>query len=206
MDIGADTVREIMLQAKKFSVRDYAIAYLLFASGLTARDITKLRLSDYQHQGNHGILCVTGSHGNKRSVPLNQKILGHRYGSASNNPLSAYLKMRHKNIGTTNISNNISNNQTTDLMFGGDDRKPLALEEIEQLWERWTMPYRNADGTPLKIDQARHTWCLEMLSRGMDLDSFGIISGVLPQELAIYQARLNEKIAINRAIALDATC
>lgn len=208
-DIGADTVREIILQAKKFSVRDYAIAYLLFASGLTARDITKLRLSDYQNQGNHGILCVTGSHGNKRSVPLNQKILGHRYGSASNNPLSAYLKMRHKNIGTNNIANNannIANNQTTDLMFGGDDRKPLALEEIEQLWERWTMPYRNPDGTPLKIDQARHTWCLEMLSRGMDLDSFGIISGVLPQELAIYQARLNEKIAINRAIALDATC
>ncbi len=202
VDISADTVREIILQAKKFSVRDYAIAYLLFGAGLTAVDIISLRLKDYQQQGNHGILSINGRHTNKRSVPLNQKVLGHRYGSASNNPLSAYLKLRHKNIGNTDIGNA----QVKDLMFFGGDLKPLSLEEIEQLWERWTMLYRNPDGSPLRINQARHTWCIEMLSRGMNLDSFCIISGVPPQELSLYQARLNEKVAINQAIALDAAC
>jgi AcrR family transcriptional regulator len=201
VDISAETVREIILQAKKISVRDYAIAYLLFGAGLAAVDVTRLRLKDYQQQGSHGILCIGDSRGNNRPVPLNQKILGHRYGSASNNPLSAYLKVRHKSIG-----NDTHNAQATDLMFVGGDCHPLALEEIEHLWERWTMPYRNPDGSPLKIVQARHTWCIEMLSRGMDLDSFCIISGVAPQELSIYQARLNEKIAINRAIALDVAC
>jgi hypothetical protein len=77
------------------------------------------------------------------------------------------------------------------------------LEEIEQLWERWTQPYRNLDSSTLTIDQARHTWCIEMLARGMDANSFCIISGISAEELPAYQLRLNEKLAIDQAIALD---
>jgi AcrR family transcriptional regulator len=188
IDIPAETVREILLQAKKCGAKDYAIAYLLFGSGITAINIIQLRLKDYQQQANHGILLTRDTAGTGRSVPLNQKILGHRYGSATNNPLSAYLKTRKDDIET---------------MFISGDRKSLSLEEIEQLWERWTQPYRNLDGSPLTIDQARHTWCIEMLSRGIDADSFCIISGIKPKELQAYQIRLNEKLAIDKAIALD---
>jgi hypothetical protein len=42
-----------------------------------------------------------------------------------------------------------------------------------------------------------------MLSRGMDVDSFSIISGIKPKELQAYQTRLNQKLAIDKAIALD---
>ena len=42
-----------------------------------------------------------------------------------------------------------------------------------------------------------------MLSRGIDADSFCIISGIKPKELQAYQIRLNEKLAIDKAIALD---
>jgi AcrR family transcriptional regulator len=188
IDIPAETVREILLQAKKCGAKDYAIAYLLFGSGITAINIIQLRLKDYQQQANHGILLTRDAAGTGRSVPLNQKILGHRYGSATNNPLSAYLKTRKDDIET---------------MFISGDRKSLSLEEIEQLWERWTQPFRNLDGSPLTIDQARHTWCIEMLSRGIDADSFCIISGIKPKELQAYQIRLNEKLAIDKAIALD---
>jgi AcrR family transcriptional regulator len=198
MDIAAETVREILLQAKKSGVKDYAIAYLLFGAGLTAFDLTKLRLKDYQNHANHGIVRTQDAGGNTRTVPINQKILGHRYGSATNNPLSAYLKLRKNEL-------KLLKEQASDVeaMFISGDLKPIALEEIEQLWESWTQPYRNPDGSALIIDQARHTWCIEMLSRGIDPDSFCIISGIKPRELQAYQIRLNEKLAIDKAIALD---
>lgn len=201
IDIPAETVREILLQAKKCGAKDYAIAYLLFGAGLTALDITRLCLMDYQHHANHGILRTRDKAGNERSVPLNQKILGHRYGSATNNPLSAYLKNRKNEL--KHDLKEPQNSDNIEFLFFSSDRQPLSLEEIEQMWERWTQPYRNLDGSPLTIDQARHTWCIEMLSRGMDVDSFSIISGIKPKELQAYQTRLNQKLAIDKAIALD---
>ncbi|MBD2188267.1 TetR family transcriptional regulator [Pseudanabaena sp. FACHB-723] len=208
VDIPAETVREILLQAKKCSAQDFAIAYLLFGAGMTAIDITRLRIQDYQIQANHGVLRISDLHGQTRPVPLNQKILGHRYGSATNNPLSAHLKSRKSSLkqelkGGNNHQSNHQNMEESDLIFLGCDRKSLSLEAIEQLWERWTQPYRNLDGSPLTIDQARHTWCIEMLARGIDADSFCIISGIKPKELQVYQQRLNEKLAIDKAIALD---
>jgi len=202
IDIPAETVREILLQAKKCGAKDYAIAYLLFGAGITATNLTRLRLQDYQIQANHGILRTQESNvdvatDNGRSVPLNQKILGHRYGSATNNPLSAYLKIRKNDL------KDLKNKDDIEPIFLSSDRQPLSLEEIEQLWERWTRPYRNLDGSSLTLDQARHTWCIEMLSRGIDVDSFCIISGIKAKELQSYQARLNEKLAIEKAIALD---
>ncbi|PZO41477.1 MAG: TetR family transcriptional regulator [Pseudanabaena frigida] len=200
IDIPAETVREILLQAKKCGAKDYAIAYLLFGAGISAIDITRLRLKDYQIQSNHGILSTKDATGNTRSVPINQKILGHRYGSATNNPLSVYLKNRKNDL-----KNDLKDRKNDDIetMFVSGDCKPLSLEEIEQIWERWTQPYRNLDGSPLTINQARHTWCIEMLARGIDADSFCIISGIKPKELHAYQIRLNEKLAIDKAIALD---
>ncbi|MEI6330494.1 MAG: TetR/AcrR family transcriptional regulator [Pseudanabaena sp. ELA645] len=225
MDISAETVREIILQAKKCGAKDYAIAYLLFGAGLTALDITRLRLKDYQIQANHGILLISSTSSDRfeqgreqrRSVPLNQKILGHRYGSATNNPLSAYLKNRQK--GSKNSQKNNPQIDAHDLkddldvMFLGadinadldlkSDRQLLSLTEIEQMWESWTKSYRNPDGAAIAIEQVRHTWCLEMLARGIDVDSFCIISGLKPKELQAYQIRLKEKLAIDQAIALD---
>jgi len=205
MDIPAETVREIILQAKKCGAEDYAIAYLLFGAGLTALDITRLRLKDYQIQANHGILRISRAAESLieqgRSVPLNQKILGHRYGSATNNPLSNYLKNRQKDSKKDPKSDL---QEDTDAIFFSGDRVFLTLAEVEQMWESWTKSYRNPDGSAIAIEQARHTWCLEMLARGIDIDSFCIISGLKPKELQAYQIRLKEKLAIDQAIALDA--
>ncbi len=208
IDIPEETVREILMQAKKSGAKDFAIAYLLFGAGITAINLTRLRLKDYQIQANHGILCTQASHAEAtdhgRSVPVNQKILGHRYGSATNNPLSAYLKLRKNDLKKElKDSKDLKNNDDTEAMFLSCDRKSLSLEEIEQLWERWTQPYHNLDGSALSIEQARHTWCIEMLARGIDVDSFCIISGINAKELQAYQIRLNQKLAIDKAIALD---
>jgi AcrR family transcriptional regulator len=200
IDIPAETVREILLQAKKCGVRDYAIAYLLFGSGLTALDISRLRLRDYQNQANHGILSIRDATGNERAVPLNQKILGHRYGSATNNPLSAYLKTRKNDLKNLKDLKTSDDNES---LFLSSDRQSFSLLEIAQLWDRWTLPSQNLGDASLTIDQARHTWCIEMLSRGIDADSFCIISGIKANELPAYQIRLKQKLAIDKAIALD---
>jgi integrase len=226
IDIPAETVREIILQAKKCGAEEYAIAYLLFGAGLTAIEITRLRLKDYQIQANHGILWISTvasdpleqareqareqgrvqAREQGRSVPINQKILGHRYGSATNNPLMAYLKGRKKDSKKNDSETDLKvlKPQDSDRMFVSDDHQPLSVAEIEQLWQKWTQPYRNFNYSAIAIEQARHTWCLEMLARGIDVDSFCIISGLKPKELQAYQIRLKEKLAIDQAIALDA--
>ncbi|MCA6575330.1 MAG: TetR family transcriptional regulator [Pseudanabaena sp.] len=209
IDIPSETVREILLQAKKCGVKDYAIAYLLFGAGLTAVDITCLRVTDYQIQANHGVLRIKDTSDQVRSVPVNQKILGHRYGSATNNPLSAYLKSRKQEIkerykgvqGEDALL--LDRFDLKETMFLSSNLQPLSLEEIEQMWSGWTQNYSNLDGTPLTLMQSRHTWCIEMLARGIDADSFCIIGGIKPKELKAYQTRLNEKLAIDKAIALD---
>ncbi|MFN6167813.1 MAG: TetR/AcrR family transcriptional regulator, partial [Pseudanabaena sp.] len=76
-------------------------------------------------------------------------------------------------------------------------------EEIEQMWSGWTQNYSTRDGTPLTLMQTRHPRCIDMLARGIDADSFCIIGGIKPKELKAYQTRLNEKLAIDKAIALD---
>lgn len=201
IDIPSEVVREILLQAKKSGARDYAIAYLLFGAGIKVNDLINLRMQDYQIQSNHSILRIKDNHegitDTSRTVPLNQNILGHRYGSANSNPLSAYLKVRKNEFKDAKPDDPI------DLIFFNSDRQSLTLEVIEQMWRCWTHPYQNSDGSHLEIEQARHTWCIEMLGRNLDIDSFCIISGINPRDLRDYQTRLGEKLALSRAIALD---
>ncbi|OIP74932.1 MAG: TetR family transcriptional regulator [Oscillatoriales cyanobacterium CG2_30_44_21] len=205
VDISSEVVREILGQAKKCGARDYAIAYLLFGAGIKVNNLINLRMQDYQIQSNHGILHIRDNREDftdiSRTVPLNQNILGHRYGSVNNNPLSAYFKIRKNELKDVK-PNNLANDQI-ELMFFNSDRQSLSLEVVEQMWKRWTQPYQNLDGSPLEIEQARHTWCIEMLGRNLDIDSFCIISGINARDLRAYQTRLGEKLAINRAIALD---
>jgi AcrR family transcriptional regulator len=189
VDLPPDTVHELVQQAKRYGAMNYAIAYLLFAAGLRPEELVRLHRDDYWVEDKAGILRVGNGSISQRTVPVNQKILGHRYGSASNNPLTAYLKNRKDSL--TN-------------MFVGSDLQLLSLEHLQHQWHEWTQAGRRLDHKPLEIDQARQTWGVEMLMRGMDVENFRIISGLKPMEIQIYQQRVKEKTAINQAIALDA--
>jgi AcrR family transcriptional regulator len=189
VDLPPDTVHELVQQAKRHGAMNYAIAYLLFAAGLQPEELVRLHRDDYWAEDKAGILRVGNGSLSQRTVPVNQKILGHRYGSASNNPLTAYLKNRKDSL--TN-------------MFVGSDLQLLSLEHLQQQWQQWTQGGRRLDHKPLEIDQTRQTWGVEMLMRGMDVENFRIISGLKPMEIQLYQQRIKEKTAINQAIALDA--
>jgi hypothetical protein len=189
VDLPPDTVHELVQQAKRYGAMNYAIAYLLFAAGLRPEELVRLHRDDYWVEDKAGILRVGNGSLSQRMVPVNQKILGHRYGSANNNPLTAYLKNRKDSL--TN-------------MFVGSDLQLLSLEHLQHQWHEWIQAGRRLDHKPLEIDQARQTWGVEMLMRGMDVENFRIISGLKPMEIQIYQQRVKEKTAINQAIALDA--
>jgi site-specific recombinase XerD len=176
-------------QAKRSGAMDYAIAYLLFAAGLQPEELICLHRDDYWAEDKAGILRVGKGSLSQRTVPVNQKILGHRYGSANNNPLTAYLKNRK---------------DTHANMFVDSNSHPLSLAYLQQHWLQWLLENRKLDRNPIEIHQARQTWGVEMLMRGMDVENFRIISGLKPLEIQLYQQRVKEKAAVNQAIALDA--
>lgn len=174
-DIAAPVVRDILLQAKRQGLRDYAIAYILFGAGLSPEELVSLNQTDYL-ANKAGVLKIQ-----ERLVPLNQKIWEHRYGSPTNNPLTNYLKNRK---------------DKHPRMFLSDSLQPLSTSELEHLWQGWQT-------SQIAIEQTQHTWRIEMLMRGIDQESFQIISGLTLREIAIYELKVKEYLALNRAIALD---
>ncbi len=174
-DIPELEVRNIMLQAKRQGLRDFAIAYVLFGAGLSPEELVNLDKLDYIIN-KAGILKI-----HERLVPLNQKIFGHRYGSPTNNPLTNYLKTRK---------------DKHPKMFLSDSLQPLGISEIEHFWQGW-------QNLEIPIIQTQQTWRIEMLMRGIDHESFQIISGLPLSEIEVYARKVKEYVALNKAIALD---
>ncbi|NES25792.1 MAG: TetR/AcrR family transcriptional regulator, partial [Symploca sp. SIO3E6] len=56
---------------------------------------------------------------------------------------------------------------------------------------------------PLFIEQARQTWCVEMLMKGIELEDLSILSGWDTNQLQPYARRAREKAALERALRLD---
>jgi AcrR family transcriptional regulator len=183
-DISMDKVREILLQAKRQGLRDYAIAYVLFGTGISAEELVNLNQTDYL--ANKAGLIAGVIKVQTRTVPLNQKIGVHRYGG-TNNPLTNYLKNRK---------------DKHPRMFVSETLQPLTTQELEHLWSSW-QNHHNNNNNNLAIAQTQHTWRIEMLMRGIDRESFQIISGLSVEQIEIYEAKVKEYTAINRAIALD---
>ncbi|AFY70479.1 transcriptional regulator, TetR family [Thalassoporum mexicanum PCC 7367] len=200
-EIPEATVRKIMLNAKQQGAMPYAIAYLLFATGIKVEELVRLRRQDILVSEKARLLRIGGSDSdrldgqnsaqstNERVVPINNKILGHRYGSAKSSPLATYLKNRK---------------DSQEAMFLVDEHRPIRVEDLQRFWFDWCRDLRNPDGSEIALEQTRHTWGIEMLMRGMEADNFRIISGLRPSEVKLYQNRVQEKQAINQAIALDA--
>ncbi len=91
-DFPAGIVHDILKQSKTLGLQEFALAYVLFGAGLSPTEIAQLQRSHYQSNRNQHFLQIPQDPG--RLVPLNQWILGKRYGSANKNPLSQWLKSR----------------------------------------------------------------------------------------------------------------
>lgn len=194
-DLPASLVHSILQQAKKQGLRDYAFAYILFATGITLSEVVALERSSYgadkltnqisdEYQN---LLQIT--QGVMRQVPVNQWIMGKRYGSYARNPLTQWLKSRKDD---------------QPALFVNDVREPMSESEFRTAWQGFTSELLTPKSQPLLVEQARQTWCVEMLMRGIDLEDLSILSGWDSNQLQPYAQRAREKAAIERVLKLDA--
>lgn len=194
-DLPASFVHSILQQAKKQGLRDYAFAYILFGTGITLPEVVALERSSYgaasltpkisdEHQN---LLQIT--EGAVRQVPVNQWIMGKRYGSYARNPLTQWLKSRK---------------DEQSALFVNDAGEPMSESEFRMAWQGFTSGLLTPKSQPLFLEQARQTWCVEMLMRGIDLEDLSILSGWDSNQLQPYARRAREKAALERALKLDA--
>lgn len=183
-DLPAGVVHHILKQAKKLGTQEYAIAYILFAAGLTADEIVALRRSDVHIEAHQMVLSrVRGD----RQVPVNQWILGRRLGSPKNNPLTRWL----------NVSR-----EPSPTVFVNAAGQALTVAEVEQIWQAITAEI-NAPDAPPQLVQAHQTWCVDMLIRGMSVDDLSVLVGCSVNDLQPYARRAREKAILDRAARLD---
>ncbi len=179
VDLPANLVHQILQKARKSGLEDFALAYVLFASGLSVEEIALLqRIHQICDENQHILQIVTPEA--IRQVPVNQWIMGKRYGSYTNNPLTKWLRSR-------------KDNQTA--MFTKTD--------IQQCWQNWTQGILTPLAQPPYIIQAQQTWRVEMLMRGMSLENLSILTDCSTTQLKPFAQRAKEKAAVDEALNLD---
>ncbi|HEY9880905.1 MAG TPA: TetR/AcrR family transcriptional regulator [Leptolyngbyaceae cyanobacterium] len=185
-DLPASLVRTVLQKARSSGPLTYALVYVLFGAGLSPQEVARLLRSHSIADDQQHVLQITGSRSHQ--VPLNQWIMGHRYGSHTKNPLTQWIKSRK---------------DSQPALFINESSQPLTETEIRQRWQEITADVIAPSGQPPTIEQAQQTWRVEMLMRGLTLEDLSILSGCDAQELQPYARRAREKIALEQAIRLD---
>lgn len=182
-DLPASVVHEILHRAKKARLCDYALIYVLFGSGLSRQEIASLEKSQQINESDRHLLQI-----NSRQVPVNQWIMGKRYGSYTRNPLTGWLRSRKDDHPA---------------LFVNDAGLPMSALDIDLCWQRLTENLLTPEGRSPIIEQARQTWCVEMLSKGITLENLSMLTGLHLSKLQPYARRVKEKLALEQAIDLD---
>ncbi len=185
-DLPASMVQSILQRAQKKGAQEWALVYLLFGSGVSAIEITQLERAHYLSDRDAQFLQITT--GSIRQIPINQWVMGKRYGNYQKNPLTQWLKGR-KDHHTA--------------LFIGSDENLITLEEIQSIWQELTSELLTPTGKAATIDQAQQTWCVEMLMRGISVEDLQILTGQSIEQLAPYGKRAKEKSVLEKGLALD---
>ncbi|MBD1929188.1 TetR family transcriptional regulator [Trichocoleus sp. FACHB-90] len=185
-DLPAQLVHSILQKAKKQGLQEYALVYVLFGAGLTPAEIAQLERSHYISDRDQQFLQITK--GLIRQVPVNQWIMGKRYGTYQKNPLTQWLR---------------SCKDTHSALFINAAHEPLTEAEVRQLWQELTTDLIAPEGRSPTIEQVQQTWCVEMLMRGMNLEDMEILTGWENRQLEPYIQKAKEKKALEQAIRLD---
>ena len=184
-DLPANLVHSILQRGKKLGRQAYALVYVLFGAGLSVRELINLKRSHVVREPQQHILQINA--GVKRQVPVNQWIAGKRYGYPTSNPLTQWLKSRKDNQNALFLN----------------EQEPLSERDLTALWQTLTQGLLTPEGQPPAIEQARQTWCVDMLMKGIELESLSILSGMTLEELQPYAQKAREKAALEQANRLD---
>jgi AcrR family transcriptional regulator len=184
-DLPAPIVHQIMQAARKAGPQPYALVYVLLGAGVAAAEVPLLTRNSALYDSSQHILLVGPHH---RQVPLNQWMLGKRYGTYSKNPLTRWLKGR---------------SDSSPAMFLGPDDQPMTPLRVRQLWAEVTADIPVPPGEPLRVDQARATWCVEMLLRGLSRQELSLLSGLSVDALEPLVQKAQARSALAQALRLD---
>ncbi|NJL55853.1 TetR family transcriptional regulator [bacterium] len=184
-DLPGSLVRTILQTTRKAGLQDYAIAYVLFGAGLSPQELVSLQRFHSIADSQQHVLQISLS---SRQAPLNQWIMGYRYGSYTKNPLTQWLKSRKDNESA---------------MFINDLGQPMSEVNLRLRWQSLTADILTPAGQPPDIAQAQHTWCVEMLMRGIDPQALSLLTGWSPEQLAPYEQQAQTRLALDQALRLD---
>lgn len=185
-DLPTSLVRSLFRKAKKAGKQEYALIYVLFGAGLSASEVLHLRRPHSVVEPKQHILQI--NYVAERQVPLNQWVMSYRYGSNTTNPLIQWLKSRK---------------DEQPAIFINEVGEALNQSELLAMWQSLTTDLLTLQGQTPSIEQARQTWCVEMLMRGMELENLSILSGIEIEHLRSYAQRAKNKAAIEAATRLD---
>ena len=185
-DLPGSLVRSLFKTAKKMGKQEYALVYVLFSAGLSLQEILHLERSHSIVEPQQHILQI--NYGHERQVPINQWVMGFRYGSNTINPLIQWLKTRK---------------DEQPAIFVNDASDAITAVELQRIWHSLTEDILTPQGESPRIEQARQTWCVEMLMRGIELEDLSILSGMDVEHLQQYAQRARNKAALESAARLD---
>jgi AcrR family transcriptional regulator len=186
VDLPGTLVHVIFQRAQKKGSREMALIYLLFGAGVSPAEIAGLQRVHYLSDRDAQFIQIT--QGAVRQVPVNQWIMGKRYGSYQKNPVTQWLKGRKDNLGS--------------LLLGAD-QQPLTVVEIEAIWQELTTDLLGLDGKTVAIEQAQQTWVVEMLLRGISLTDMQILTGLSIDQLTPYGQRAKARAVLEQGLSLD---
>lgn len=185
-DLPGESVRSLFQKAKKQGAQTYALVYVLFGAGLRVEDCVELMRSQVLASKAQHLLTITGTM--PRQVPVNRWIMGNRYGTYLKNPLTQWIKSRQDECTAVFIS---------------ESGEPATAADLVALWESVASDTITLTGEPATPFQARQTWCIELLMKGITLENLSILSGLSLEELSPYAKRAKEKAALEQALAID---
>ncbi|MBD1875123.1 TetR/AcrR family transcriptional regulator [Nodosilinea sp. FACHB-131] len=185
IDLPAPVVHEIMQVARKAGNQTHALIYVLLGAGVAAAEVPLLTRASALYDSSQHILLVGPQH---RQVPLNQWIMGRRYGTYTKNPLTRWLKSR---------------SDASSAMFLGPDDQPITPLRVRQLWAEVTTSIMSPTGESLGVEQARATWCVEMLLRGLNRQQLSLLSGLSVELLDPLVQKAQARSALAQALRLD---
>ncbi|WP_310481142.1 TetR/AcrR family transcriptional regulator [Chamaesiphon sp. VAR_48_metabat_403] len=186
LDLPEPIVHQILQQAKKHSLQTYALGYVLFGAGLSANEIIFLTRSHHLSSSDRQLLQIT--HGSVRQVPVNQWIMGKRYGSYLKNPLTQWLRSR-KDVNPA--------------LFINADGTALTEADLHQLWQHSIGEIMTSTGELPTIAQTQATWCVEMLMRGLTIEAMQVLTGWEIDRLEPYARRAQELTVLAQAFNVD---
>ncbi len=179
-DLPAALVRDILQRAQKLGRQPYAFAYTLFATGISPTELLNLQRHHYIANPDQHLLQINQVP--IRQVPLNQWIALKRYGSDSNNPLHQWLKSRKDSHSA--------------LFLNPQSQPMISLSELQTLWQSITQDLLTPQDHPPALNQTQSTWCIEMLTKGIEPDHLSLLSGLTIDQLQPFIQRSQAKIAI----------